>query len=106
MKMTPLAKGLLAVIVIGSAGVGIYRRWDRLGLGAPGKPGATAEATPAPAPVHARSGKVKVGLSQWPGHMALVVGNGGLTTQPGSAAAAEGLQMEIVFLEDATSKNK
>jgi outer membrane protein OmpA-like peptidoglycan-associated protein len=49
---------------------------------------------------------VKVALSQWPGHLALVVGNGGLTTQPGSLAAAEGLNLEIVFIEDAPSKNK
>ena len=49
---------------------------------------------------------VTVALSQWPGHMALVVGNGGLTTQPGSAAAAEGLDLKIVFIEDAPSKNK
>jgi NitT/TauT family transport system substrate-binding protein len=49
---------------------------------------------------------VKVGVSQWPGHMALVIGAGGLTTQPGSPAAAEGLDLEIVFLEDAASKNK
>jgi hypothetical protein len=49
---------------------------------------------------------VKVALSQWPGHMALVLGNGGLTTQPGSAAANEGLDMTITFIEDAPSKNK
>jgi len=49
---------------------------------------------------------LKVALSQWPGHLALVVGNGGLTTQPGSLAAAEGLNLEIVFIEDAPSKNK
>lgn len=49
---------------------------------------------------------VRVAISQWPGHMALVVGAGGLTTQPGSAAAAEGLNLEIRFIEDAASKNK
>jgi outer membrane protein OmpA-like peptidoglycan-associated protein/ABC-type nitrate/sulfonate/bicarbonate transport system substrate-binding protein len=50
--------------------------------------------------------KVTVALSQWPGHLALVVGNGGLTTQPGSAAAAQGLDLTITFIEDAPSKNK
>jgi outer membrane protein OmpA-like peptidoglycan-associated protein/ABC-type nitrate/sulfonate/bicarbonate transport system substrate-binding protein len=49
---------------------------------------------------------VTVALSQWPGHLALVVGNGGLSTQPGSAAAAEGLDLNIVFIEDAPAKNK
>ena len=38
--------------------------------------------------------------------MALVVGNGGLTTQPGSAAAAEGLDLEIVFIEDAPQQEQ
>ncbi|MES1208690.1 MAG: OmpA family protein [Pseudomonadota bacterium] len=42
----------------------------------------------------------------WPGHLALVVGNGGLTTQPGSAAAAEDLDLNVVFIEDAPAKNK
>jgi outer membrane protein OmpA-like peptidoglycan-associated protein/ABC-type nitrate/sulfonate/bicarbonate transport system substrate-binding protein len=48
---------------------------------------------------------VRVGLSQWPGHLALVVGAGGLNTQPQSIAAEEGLNLEIVFLEDAATKN-
>lgn len=61
----------------------------------------------APAPyLSIDSRPVRVGLSQWPGHLALVVGAGGLTTQPGSVAAAEGLNLEIKFLEDAPSKNK
>ena len=50
--------------------------------------------------------KLKIALSQWPGHMALVVGAGGLTTQAGSIAAEEQLDLEIVFIEDAPSKNK
>jgi NitT/TauT family transport system substrate-binding protein len=50
--------------------------------------------------------KLKIALSQWPGHMALIVGAGGLTTQPGSIAAEEKLDLEIVFIEDAPSKNK
>jgi outer membrane protein OmpA-like peptidoglycan-associated protein/ABC-type nitrate/sulfonate/bicarbonate transport system substrate-binding protein len=37
--------------------------------------------------------------------MPLVIGNGGLTTQPGSAAAAEGLELEIVFMEEPVKKN-
>jgi outer membrane protein OmpA-like peptidoglycan-associated protein len=49
---------------------------------------------------------VTVALCQWPGQMPLVVGNGGLTTQPGSAAAAEDLDLRLVFKEDAPSKNR
>ncbi len=47
----------------------------------------------------------KVALSEWPGHMAMVIGNGGLKTQPGSAAADEGLNLEVVFIEDPIRKN-
>jgi outer membrane protein OmpA-like peptidoglycan-associated protein/ABC-type nitrate/sulfonate/bicarbonate transport system substrate-binding protein len=49
---------------------------------------------------------VKVALSQWPGHMPLLIAAGGMRTQPGSPAAAVGLDMEIVFIEDAPSKNE
>jgi outer membrane protein OmpA-like peptidoglycan-associated protein len=64
-------------------------------------PGSSAPASPR-APRHT----LRVAVSQWPGHMALLVGSGGLTTQPGSIAAEEGLDLEIVFIEDAPSKNK
>jgi outer membrane protein OmpA-like peptidoglycan-associated protein/ABC-type nitrate/sulfonate/bicarbonate transport system substrate-binding protein len=107
-KLTGLSKALLGLIVLGAGGLAVYKRWDRLGLARPGAPAATsatATAPPAP-PAPARKGRLKAALSQWPGHMALVVGNGGLTTQPGSAAAALGLDLEIVFIEDAPSKNK
>jgi outer membrane protein OmpA-like peptidoglycan-associated protein/ABC-type nitrate/sulfonate/bicarbonate transport system substrate-binding protein len=75
---------------------------------APPKPVvAPAAATPPPArPAAPGRRELTVALSQWPGHLALVVGNGGLTTQPGSAAASEGLDLKIQFIEDAPSKNK
>src|SRR5882724_11280151 len=66
-------------------------------------PAPVAAASPTPAP---EKKSVTVALSQWPGHLALVVGNGGLTTQPGSAAALAGLDLTITFIEDAPSKNK
>jgi NitT/TauT family transport system substrate-binding protein len=66
---------------------------------------ASAEVVPSVASMPGRR-VVTVALSQWPGHLALVVGNGGLTTQPGSAAAHEALDLRVVFIEDAPSKNK
>ncbi|MEM9492191.1 MAG: ABC transporter substrate-binding protein, partial [Myxococcota bacterium] len=47
----------------------------------------------------------KIALSEWPGHMAMIVGNGGLTTQPGSPADQAGIKLEIVFIEDPVKKN-
>jgi outer membrane protein OmpA-like peptidoglycan-associated protein len=49
---------------------------------------------------------VRVALSQWPGHMPLLIAAGGMRTQPGSPAAALGLDVELLFIEDAPSKNK
>ncbi|HEY6077852.1 MAG TPA: phosphate ABC transporter substrate-binding/OmpA family protein [Polyangiaceae bacterium] len=79
-------------------------------------PAAAATSSPAAKAVAAKAGSdkpsgplqrpVRVALSQWPGHMALVVGAGGLKTQPGSLAEKVGLDLEIVFIEDAPSKNK
>jgi outer membrane protein OmpA-like peptidoglycan-associated protein/ABC-type nitrate/sulfonate/bicarbonate transport system substrate-binding protein len=79
--------------------------------GAAAIPGAAAAAaTPSAGPTRALQTlgqrPLKVALSQWPGHMALLVGIGGLSTQPGSIAAEEGLDVEVVFIEDAPSKNK
>jgi outer membrane protein OmpA-like peptidoglycan-associated protein/ABC-type nitrate/sulfonate/bicarbonate transport system substrate-binding protein len=100
----------LAILGVPTVAVLLFTWLDR---GSPIDPPASAArplaVSPAPAAAPtARAGRrdVTVALSQWPGHLALVVGNGGLTTQAGSAAAAEGLALKIVFIEDAPSKNK
>ena len=77
------------------------------GSAAAGSDRPAAKLPAAPAPYTTLDTRpVRVGLSQWPGHLALVVGAGGLTTQPGSIAAKAGLNLEIKFLEDAPTKNK
>jgi outer membrane protein OmpA-like peptidoglycan-associated protein/ABC-type nitrate/sulfonate/bicarbonate transport system substrate-binding protein len=116
-KLTPLSRLLIVAILIGS-GVTAYRTYGGK-LQASAEPAAAtamddsaaaAKASsrlavgPKPPPLVDRP--VRVALSQWPGHMALVVGAGGLKTQPGSIAAKLGLELEIVFIEDAPSKNK
>jgi len=116
-KLTALSKLLIAGILLGS-GVTAYRTYGGLlqvsAESPPLKPKAElAAARPAAAvassvakPSALKDRPVRVALSQWPGHMALVVGAGGLRTQPGSIAAKEGLDVEIVFIEDAPGKNK
>ncbi len=117
-------RALIAGLGVCTVAMAVFTLWDTSSTPAPAaapKPvaaGAPAQAAAAPSPsspaaaatppAAARPGRreVTVALSQWPGHMALVVGNGGLTTQAGSAAAAEGLDLKIVFIEDAPSKNK
>jgi outer membrane protein OmpA-like peptidoglycan-associated protein/ABC-type nitrate/sulfonate/bicarbonate transport system substrate-binding protein len=100
----------LAILGVPTVAVLLFTWSDRGGAADPPATAARpieASAAPVVAPA-ARAARrdVTVALSQWPGHLALVVGNGGLTTQPGSAAAAEGLDLKIVFIEDAPGKNK
>jgi NitT/TauT family transport system substrate-binding protein len=120
-KLTPLSKTMVAAILAGSAIAALYTYGEYL-------PSVTRETAPhaaaaapegsvkASAAAATPAGKkptgpfpnrpVRVALSQWPGHMALLVAAGGLKTQPGSPAAKLGLDLEIVFIEDAPSKNK
>jgi outer membrane protein OmpA-like peptidoglycan-associated protein/ABC-type nitrate/sulfonate/bicarbonate transport system substrate-binding protein len=107
-EMTGATKGLIGVLVGSSIAVIAFSLHDRPAAEAshgapPAVAGAAAGSAAAPVPGRRH---VTVALSQWPGHLALVVGNGGLTTQPGSAAAAEGLDLDVTFIEDAPAKNK
>jgi outer membrane protein OmpA-like peptidoglycan-associated protein/ABC-type nitrate/sulfonate/bicarbonate transport system substrate-binding protein len=128
-KLTPLGWSLIGVIVVGSGVAALQTYGIRFG-GEPAAPAhaaspAAAEAAPAlgvrtealaatpaqntPASQSLTaidSRPVRIALSQWPGHLAFVIGAGGLKTQPGSPAAAENLNLELVFIEDAPSKNK
>ncbi|HWA78072.1 MAG TPA: phosphate ABC transporter substrate-binding/OmpA family protein [Polyangiaceae bacterium] len=125
--LTRLSKALIAAIAVASTFGAVRTHGKRLqSLGAPPsaelaaaalKPATTAEpVAKAPLPIASSGAEsarkslgqrpLKVAVSQWPGHMALLVGAGGLKTTPGSIAAEEGLDLEIVFIEDAPSKNK
>jgi outer membrane protein OmpA-like peptidoglycan-associated protein/ABC-type nitrate/sulfonate/bicarbonate transport system substrate-binding protein len=108
------AVATIAILGVPTVAVLAFTVWDRSNAPAsvPTVPAGVATPSPAvapaPAPAVPTPGRrdLTVALSQWPGHLALVVGNGGLSTQAGSAAAAEGLNLKIVFIEDAPSKNK
>lgn len=128
MKLTPLAWSLIAVILLGSTLAAVRTYGPRVASAAAASapegaalttrtealtPAAAEAATPTPraglaserlATIDSRP--VRVALSQWPGHQALVVAAGGLRTQPGSPAQKHGLNLEIVFIEDARSKNE
>jgi NitT/TauT family transport system substrate-binding protein len=113
-KLTTLSKSLIALIILGAGGAAVYTHRDRIlakggfSLGTGSGAGPTAGAAPVvPFPVPKREeGELIVALSEWPGHMALVVANGGLTTQPGSPAAELGAKIRIVFIEDQAKKNQ
>jgi NitT/TauT family transport system substrate-binding protein len=110
-KLTPASKLLIVGILALCGAVGYRTHKHRF---VPVSPehvtvAATSASKPAaaPAPAPKREKRpFRVAVSQWPGHMPLLIAAGGLTTQPDSPAAREGLEFEIVFIEDAPSKNK
>jgi outer membrane protein OmpA-like peptidoglycan-associated protein/ABC-type nitrate/sulfonate/bicarbonate transport system substrate-binding protein len=118
-KLTTWTKLMLAVIALGST-FGAFHTYGKSSLQAaaarpsskaPTAPAASATASastgrPLALPPRLPNRPVRVALSQWPGHMALLFGAGGLKTQPGSIAAREELNLEIQFIEDAPSKNE
>jgi outer membrane protein OmpA-like peptidoglycan-associated protein/ABC-type nitrate/sulfonate/bicarbonate transport system substrate-binding protein len=107
MAMTSASKVFLGTSIALALGFVAFTLYDSAAV-APANPAVAPSTSPAAAAPTPAKGprKVTVALSQWPGHLALVVGNGGLATQAGSAAAAEGLDLDVVFIEDAPSKNK
>jgi outer membrane protein OmpA-like peptidoglycan-associated protein/ABC-type nitrate/sulfonate/bicarbonate transport system substrate-binding protein len=125
-KLTPLSKFLIVGILSASSvtAARTYGHYFKALTAPPAGPSASAATAAASSGVagtalnHAAptqknpkgapfpSRPVKIALSQWPGHMPLLIAAGGLRTQAGSPAAALGLDMEIVFIEDAPSKNK
>jgi NitT/TauT family transport system substrate-binding protein len=109
-RLTPLSKLLITVLVLGAVGTAIYKNrgmFDKsASSGGDSSPaGGEGRAAGPGSPGGGGSGTVKLALSEWPGHMPFVLGNGGLTTQPGSPADAEGLNLQIVFIEEPIKKN-
>jgi NitT/TauT family transport system substrate-binding protein len=109
-KLTTLSKVMIAAITLGCA-LTAYRTYRGLFSSAGPESVALAARPPAASAAAAKlppkpARQLRVAVSQWPGHMPLVVAAGGIETQPGSPAAHEGLDLEIVFIEDAPSKNK
>jgi outer membrane protein OmpA-like peptidoglycan-associated protein/ABC-type nitrate/sulfonate/bicarbonate transport system substrate-binding protein len=105
-RLTPLSKVLITAAVVGAVAVAVKKKTNFFQSLTGKGSGASGDSSSGPA-APGSSGKrpYKVALSQWPGHMAIIVGNGGLKTQPGSAAADEGLDLEVVFIEEPVKKN-
>jgi NitT/TauT family transport system substrate-binding protein len=116
-KLTALSKILIAFIALGAtlAAIRTYSgRFPRTPTAdhavSPGN-AATQTLSAQPATAASRlatidSRPLKVAIATWPGHMPLVLGNGGLQTRPGSAAESEGLNIEISLIDDPATKNK
>jgi NitT/TauT family transport system substrate-binding protein len=111
-RLKPGAKLLLTLIVAGGIGWPAYKyywkpRQEAQAGGDSVTPVPSDGATPPKADpaAPASKGTYRIALSEWPGHMPLVIGNGGLTTAPGSAAAEAGIKLEIAFIEDPVRKN-
>ncbi|HEY3496750.1 MAG TPA: phosphate ABC transporter substrate-binding/OmpA family protein [Polyangiaceae bacterium] len=110
-KLTPLSKVLIAAILAGSTATAVRTYGTEFSsLRQALAPGAPQTASSAPAARHPAPSTparpFRVAVSQWPGHMPILIALGGLKTQAGSPAARLGLDLEVVFIEDAPSKNK
>ena len=110
-KLKPAAK-IIILLVLAGAGYGVYhfgfkgKGGEVAGNGSGDKGTDGTDGTKGTTGTTARDdGTYKIALSEWPGHMPFVLGNGGLTTQPGSAAAKEGIKLQVVFIEDPVKKN-
>jgi NitT/TauT family transport system substrate-binding protein len=115
-RLKPAAK-ILIVLIVGGAAFAGYHFFLRDKLGQKGSTASTPTGTSGgggsggASPSGGSSGgggkrTYRVALSAWPGHMPLVVANGGIKTQPGSAIAAEGLDLEVLFIEEPVPKNE
>jgi outer membrane protein OmpA-like peptidoglycan-associated protein/ABC-type nitrate/sulfonate/bicarbonate transport system substrate-binding protein len=114
-KLTPFSKLLIAAILGGSSVVGWHTHHDRFATLGGGLPVASVEKPSAPSAAPTAAAKpsapvlgrpLRIAVSQWPGHMPILIAAGGLKTQRGSPAAALGLELEVVFIEDAPGKNR
>jgi len=116
-KLTALSKILIAFIALGATLAAIRTYSGRFAR----KPAAEQVAasdnvvtqtlaaqpsTPAARLATIDSRPLRVAIATWPGHMPFVIGNGGLSTRPGSAAEREGLKLEISLIDDPAAKNK
>src|SRR5512135_1403428 len=120
-QLTPLAKGLIAVIIVAAAGSAAWNLGlkERFGTGAPpasgeraSPPASGADATGAPpkaqavtaaknAPPASAGNVLKVSLVSFHGYAPALVANGNsLTTQPGSIYAGKGANIQFVIQDD------
>lgn len=113
MRLTPLAKGLISVIVLAaatSAGWHVYKtRVDTSATpatatsGAATKPGAAAPLPPADknSPLGSSANPLRVSIVSFHGYAPALVANGNsLTTQPGSIYAAKDVNVQFVVQDD------
>jgi outer membrane protein OmpA-like peptidoglycan-associated protein/ABC-type nitrate/sulfonate/bicarbonate transport system substrate-binding protein len=116
-KLTALSKILIAFIALGAtlAAIRTYagRFSPKHGNSVAASTGKVAEASAisqsgaaAARLASIDSRPLRIAIATWPGHMPFVLGNGGLTTRPGSAADSEGLNLEISFVDDPATKNR
>jgi outer membrane protein OmpA-like peptidoglycan-associated protein/ABC-type nitrate/sulfonate/bicarbonate transport system substrate-binding protein len=104
-KLTGITKAILGLTVGGALVAALLTHREHLSA----LFGGGAQARPPngpPVQVQRQPGQTVIGLCEWPGQMPFVLANGGLTTQPGSIVASEGMDLKIVFIDDPIKKNK
>ena len=93
--MTPLAKVLITLVLVGGIGMVIYRNQDQIrGL----RKGTSQPGTGGPATAGTKEGarrRIVVGVNDFGGAYPALVANDGATPGPGSLFAKQGLDVEI-----------
>ncbi|MEM6957662.1 MAG: hypothetical protein AAF645_18350, partial [Myxococcota bacterium] len=108
-KLTPVAKGLIGLVVLGGLGAAGWHLGLKNMVGGDGESGssgdgggetANVEADPS-APLGTAANPLKVSIVSFHGYAPALVANGNsLTTQPGSIAANNGVSVEYVIQDN------
>jgi len=115
-KLTPLSRGLIAVIIIGGATAVVWNlglkdmlmgdeqaveQADGEALAEGRGDGKAVSATQATGPLGSKGNPLKVSIVSFHGYAPAMVANGNsLTTKPGSLFDAQGVQVELVIQDD------
>jgi NitT/TauT family transport system substrate-binding protein len=109
MRLTPLAKAICTLVVLGAVGAVVYKNRDQVSAlvssakggaagaagGVSATPGGSASPTPAGAPGSAPRRRIVVGVNDFGGAYPALVANDGATPGPASLFTQAGLDVEI-----------
>lgn len=107
-KATPLAKGLIGLVILGGLGTAAWHLGlkDIVNGDEPGTAAATADGTTPPdvdtsTPLGSATNPIKVSIVSFHGYAPAIVANGNsLTTQPGSIAAGNNVHIEYIIQDN------
>ena len=103
-KLTPFAKILIFIVIIGVVGGGLYKTGKIQNLIAT-KSGNTDKLYKEVGTIHKESGTMNISLDEWLGWKPIIDANGGLTTKSGSIYDKLGLKLNISVINDGSQSS-